>query len=140
MPHPVRRQAPFTSVPRMGGDQRSCLAFGNELSKRYTVWICQLRNAALVDSRDNNEPGLCIDTVENFESLHPLRLVLIIFCRAQVVDRPDLVALNQEEVRQRHQSLLSQQEIEGVLISNGQQLVAMPVLNVSEDYIGDLGL
>jgi hypothetical protein len=41
---------------------------------------------------------------------------------------------------QRHESLLPQRQIESVLIANGEQFVAAPVLNVGEDYIGHLSL
>src|SRR5215472_19295698 len=81
-----------------------------------TVWGEQGLDALGVHVRHNDVANLVVDVAVQAVRLHLLSLVTVVISRADVVDRPDLVAVDQKQVSQRHQALLAQGDLEGVLI------------------------
>src|SRR5215472_9743855 len=64
--------------------------------------------------RDDDVANLVVDIAEEAVRFHLLGLVPVVVGRADVVDRPGLVAVDQEEVIERHQALFAQRAVEGV--------------------------
>ena len=78
--------------------------------------------------RDDDVANLVVDVAEEAVCFHLLGLVTIVISGAEVMYLSHFVPMNQEEVRQSHQVLLPQRKIERVLVANGKQFVAAPVL------------
>src|SRR5215470_6395982 len=82
--------------------------------------------------------NLVVDVAEQAVRCHLLGLVAVVVGRADVVDRPDLVAVDQEQVVQRHEALLAQGTVEGVLVSDGEDVAPPAICDHGEDDVGDL--
>src|ERR1022692_2676063 len=88
--------------------------------------------------RDDDVANLVVDVAEEAVCFHLLGLVTIVIGRADVVDRPDLVAVNKEQVVQRYQALLAQGHVERVLVSNREDVAPPAIHDHVEDDVGDL--
>lgn len=110
----------------------------NQILEPHTVGGEQRLDVLRADVRHDDLTDLVVDIAEQAVGLHLLRLVTVVFGRADVVDRRRLVAMDQEQVDQRHQPLLAQRRVEGVLIAHRQQVAAAPVHDRREDHVGQL--
>jgi len=71
---------------------------------------------------------------------HLLRLMVIVFRGGHEVHCICLVAVDQEQVGQGHQPLLAHGYFKGVLVANGEDVPAAPILNAGEYDVGQLGV
>ena len=80
---------------------------------------------------------LGVDVGEDPQPLHALRLQLVVLGRRHVVHRDRLVAVDQEQLDERHQPLLAQRR-GGVLVADREQAAPPPIVDVREDDVGEL--
>src|SRR5438876_259570 len=117
--------------------RRPCRCRPDHLHESLSVRLEQLGNAFLADLRDDDLPNLDVHIREYPHALHLLRLDLIVLGRRDVVHRASLVAVDQEQVHERHQSLFAERR-EGVLVANREDVAAATILDVGEDDVGEL--
>src|SRR5580704_16199654 len=78
----------------------------DEFSQSDPVGIQQLADSGGVDTCHNNQRGLGINLIKDAQPLHLLRLVLIVFRRAEVMHQTRLVAMKNKQMGEGHQPLL----------------------------------
>src|SRR5208337_703771 len=99
---PRRRQfVDFTS----GLQCRRRLA--DDLEEKYPIRLEQFGDAFLADLRDDDLANLGVNIRENPYALHPLRLKLVVLGWGDVVHGAGVVAVDQEQLGNRHQPLLA---------------------------------
>jgi hypothetical protein len=92
----------------------------------------------VVDVGDDDLADLGLELAEDAVSPHLCHLVLIVLRGRDEVHRVRLEAVHQEEVDERHQALLAHRLRKGVLVAHREDVAVTPVVDGSEDYVGEL--
>ena len=101
----------------------------DQLSELLPVGPHELGDAQPVDVGHDDLPDLVLTTVKMPSVLHPLRLAVVVLGRREVVDRRRLVAVDQEEVHERHQPLRRRTAGERVLVADREDAAAAAILH-----------
>ena len=93
---------------------------------------------SLLTSATMISPDLVVDGAEEAARLHPLGLPVVVLGGREVVHRVDPVAVDEEELQERHQPLAAQAHVERVLVADREDAAPAPVLDRVEDDVGGL--
>jgi len=124
-------------LKRIGLDTPSKGSFGDQFAQGNAIGIQQFGDAAAFDARGDDQASLGVDITENAKNFHSFRLLLVVPGGAQVMHPSCMVAMDQEQVRQSHQALATQGEIERILIPDREHFAAVAILKVREHDISD---
>lgn len=138
VPPPVRWPRPC-ATPASGDRRRAgagSVLLANQPAQRLAIRCQEFVDAWLVDVGHDDLADLLVDVAEDAVRLHLLGLIDVVLGGRHVVHDLGLEPVDQPEVDQIHEALLTHLLRERVLVADRQDVAPMPVLDRVDDDVG----